>query len=248
MNFQSRAAIIGALLTFALPAFPDPMNEPPPVGAILDLSGTPIPGGGDGTFQTYTVDFTAALSNTAITFAFREDPAFISFEDASVVDLTTSSSNLLTNGDFSGGVYTDNGNGATPNGWTYANIFGAEAGGVVETGSPCASGGTPNCWYDGAVQAYDAISQTIATTVGNNYQISFNVADNSACDTNGGPPCNFSDLSTNGNVTGTGGNGIDVLAYALAGLPAPGTTPEPGSMVLIGTGLSALYFVRRRKA
>ncbi|MGH9471057.1 MAG: PEP-CTERM sorting domain-containing protein [Terriglobia bacterium] len=216
-------------------------NNAPPVGAILDLNGTPIPGGGNGvTYQTYTVNFVANVANTAITFAFREDPAFESFEDASVVDQTTSSGNLLTNGDFSGGVYTDNGNSATPDGWAYANIYGAFAGGVVST----CSNGNP-CWYDGAVQAYDAISQTISTNIGNTYQISFLLADNSGCSTDGGPPCNFSDLSTNGDTTDTGGNGIDVLAYAQSGLPAP--APEASTMALLGLALFGGLAVSTRR-
>jgi hypothetical protein len=224
----------------------DPINQPPPLGAILDLSGTPIPGGGDGTtLQLYTVDFAATLANTDFTFAFREDPAFISFESASVVDLTTASGNLLTNGDFSGGTYLVGGN-PEPLGWIYANIFGATFGGVVASDGTCANGaGTPFCYYDGAVQAYDAISQSIPTTIGDLYRISFSVADNSGCGTNGGPPCNFSDLSTNGDITGTGGNGINVTAYALAGLPH--AAPEPASLLILGTGLLGLAaFARRR--
>jgi hypothetical protein len=201
-------------------------NNPPPAGAILDLSGTPVPGGGNGTYQMYTVNFTAALSNTAITFAFREDPAFISFANASVTDLTTPGGNLLTNGNFSGGTYLDNQNPSTPVGWTYANMYGATFGGGVVSG--CGVGGAGNCWYDGAVQAYDAISQTIPTTPGDVYQISFSVADNSGCG------CSFSDVSTNGNTTGTGGNGINVTVYAQAGLPPasfslPGT-PNPNNL------------------
>ena len=184
-------------------------NTGPPAGAILDLNGTPIPGGGNGTYQQYTVYFTATLASTAITFAFRDDPAFISFANASVVDTTTSSGNLLTNGDFSGGTV-----GSTPIGWTYSNQYGATYGGVVDPTPPCAAG-YPYCWYDGAVQAYDAISQTIATNVGDNYRISFFVADNSGCD------CNFSYISTNGDTTDTFGNGIDVAVYAQAGLPPP---------------------------
>ena len=191
-----------------------PSNVPPPVGAILDLNGTPIPGHGNSTYQQYTVNFVANVANTAITFAFREDPAFLLLENVSVVDVTTSSANLLTNGDFSGGTYTNNGNSATPNGWTYANIYGASAGGVVRNGcgGPQAGG---ICWYDGAVQAYDAISQSIPTTIGHTYQISFFLADNSGQAT-------FSRLSTNGDVTDTGGNGIDLLVYAQAGLPSAG--------------------------
>jgi hypothetical protein len=110
-------------------------NNPPPTGAILDLSGTPIPGHGNRTYQNYTVNFTATLSSTAITFAFREDPSFIFFSNASVTDTANPGVELLVNGNFSQGTYLNNGNSLTPLGWTYANIFGAGAGGVV----------VPNC-------------------------------------------------------------------------------------------------------
>jgi hypothetical protein len=195
-------------------------NNGPPPGAIMDLNGTAIPGGGNSTYQQYTVDFTAAdIPSTAITFAFREDPAFISFANASVTDLTTPSGNLLMNGDFSLGTV-----GGTPVDWTYSNQYGASSGGLVESGSSfCYT--YSSCWYDGAVQAYDAISQSITTIPGHNYQISFWVADNSGCSTEpAGTPCNFSDLSTNGNITDTGGNGINVTVYAQAGLPPPNQT------------------------
>ncbi len=219
-------------------------NEPPPNGAILDLAGTPIPGGGDGvTYQQYTVNFTANLSSTDFTFAFREDPAFISFTDVSVTDLTNPGGNILTNGNFQGGVYCSNGNCSTPNGWTYANVFGAEAGGVVDTGCSPAPSGNTSCWFDGAVQAYDAIDQIAHTNIGDQYQISFFVADNSNCETNNGPPCNFMDISNNGQP-GTGGNGIDVLAYAQAGLPS---APEPSSLLMFGTGVLGLLGIARRK-
>ena len=196
-----------------------PNNEPPPLGAILDLNGQPIP---NSTPQLYTVDFTAAIANTAITFAFRDDPDFISFSDASVINLTAGSGNLLANGDFSGGTYTDNGNTATPVGWTYANVYGASYGGQVSSG--CGVGGG-YCWRDGAVQAYDAISQTIATPIGDTYQISFD-------ERKGSGQADFSRLSTNG---GSSGNGIDVLAYAQQALP-PADVPEPASLSLLAAG------------
>jgi hypothetical protein len=100
-------------------------NNPPPAGAILDLSGSPIPGGGNGTYQHYTVDFTATLTSTAITLAFRDDPAQVSVANVSVVNLTSPNGNLLVNGNFSQGPVGSN----TPTGWTYANIFGVFAGG-----------------------------------------------------------------------------------------------------------------------
>ncbi len=196
-------------------------NEPPPSGAILDLNGTQIPGNGDGeTYQQYTVDFTGNVTNTDITFAFREDPAFISFTDVSVVDLADPNTNLLQNGNFQGGVYCNNGNCGTPVGWRYANVYGAAAGGFVDTGCSPAPSGNTSCWFDGAVQAYDAIDQMIPTQIGHNYRITFFVADSSGCSTDGGPPCNFMDISNNGEG-GVGGNGINVLAYAQAGLPPP---------------------------
>jgi Abnormal spindle-like microcephaly-assoc'd, ASPM-SPD-2-Hydin/Divergent InlB B-repeat domain len=186
-------------------------NNPPPASPILDLNGNPT------NYQQYTVDFVAGVSSTAITFAFRNDPSFTSFSNASVVDTTTGSGNLLTNGDFSGGCHLDSGNNYTPVGWTYANQYGAGAGGIVipnNGDNTCNIGGDVQYyWYDGAVQAYDAISQTISTTPGDNYHISFYVS--------AGGGSTFSALSTNGNTTGTGGNGIDVTVYAQAGLPPP---------------------------
>ena len=158
----------------------------------------------------------------------------------SVTDLTTSSGNLLTNGDFSGGVYTSAGNSGTPNGWIYANIYGATDGGTIETG--CGFGGG-NCWSDGAVQAYDALSQSIATTIGDNYRISFHF-NGGGCDD---AACLYSDLSTNGNVTGTGGNGIDMLVYAEAGLPIAGGVPEPATWIMFLLGFGAVGWTLRSR-
>lgn len=220
-------------------------NTLPPTGAILDLSGTPIPGGGDDTYQPYSVDFVADNPTTAITFAFREDPSFLSFADVSVTDLTHPSGNLLLNGDFSGGTYTSNGNGNTPVDWVYANVYGASFGGTVESNSvDCYA--MSNCWYDGAVQAYDAISQTVPTTIGDKYQVAFDLADNSHCRNNGGgSSCNFSDLSTDGNTTTSGGNGINLTVYAEAGLP-PAAVPEPSSALVLGTVLLGASELRRK--
>ena len=216
------------LIGIASQAEASPMNLPPPVGAILDLNGQAI----TNSQQSYSVNFTAGVASTAITFAFRQDPSFEDFSNASVVDLTHPSGNILLNGNFALGTL------GTPNAtnWTYANIYGATFGGVLQAG--CGVGGS-NCWYDGAVQAYDAISQTVATQIGDVYQISFNL--------NGGSTGTYSRLSTNGDVTGTGGNGIDVLAYAQAGLPIAGAVPEPSTWAMLLIGFAGLGFMACRR-
>jgi hypothetical protein len=217
------------------------VNEPPPLDAILDLDGTPIPGGGNDTAQMYTVNFVGAATSTAVTFAFRDDPAFISFSDVSVRDLTAASGNLLLNGNFAGGVYTNNGNNLTPVDWTYANVFDATPVGKVR--ADCGHLGAGDfCWLAGAVEAYDEISQTIATNVGDNYRISFWVSEDSSCEASGGPPCNFSRISTNGPDMEE--NGINVTAYAQS---APGI-PEPASLVLVAAGLFGLGWKLRKRA
>jgi hypothetical protein len=219
------------LLQAQIAKFDPTNNNPPPAGPILDLSGTPVPGGGNNTYQQYAVDFTASVTSTAITIAIREDPAFISLSDVSVTDLANPSVNLLFNGDFSQGTYANTQNGRIPNGWTYANIFGAGAGGVVDSGCgvglPGPTYGVGNCWFDGAVDAYDAISQPITTIVGHTYHISFWVADDSRCG------CNFSDISS------PGVSGINVAVYAQAGLPAAAGATTGAQLTINGALNSA---------
>jgi PEP-CTERM motif len=208
-------------------------NNAPPAGAILDLAGQAVPHGAP---VTYTVDFTAALANTSLSLAFREDPAFFSVTDVTLTDLTHPSGNLLTNGDFSlGPVGSD-----TPVGWTFQNTFGAEDEGVVRGPGGCGGGIAGNCWFDGSVQAYDELSQTVGTTIGDVYEVSFAATDDGSLNT-------YSALSTNGNTTGTGGNGIDILVYAQAAPPNL-NAPEPSTWAMMILGFAGMGFVAYRKA
>lgn len=225
MSKFAPAGLVAALALSACgAAWASPINVAPPTGAILDLNGLTLPGA---TPTTYTMDFAAGVANTGLTFAFRYDLGFLYMNDVSLVNLTTSSGNLVSNGNFSGGVYTDNGNGATPNDWTYTNPDGATIGGQVVTFSLCPGGGL--CWSDGAVQAYDFLSQTIPTVIGDNYEISFVLA------SQGLSGNTFSRVCTD---TGCD-NGIDVLVYA-SGATTRAPVPEPTPWLLLVTGLLGL--------
>jgi hypothetical protein len=217
---KSRNLLGGTALALALllsgQAFAAGNNNSPPAGpVILDLAGTPVPH----SYTQYTTSFVAGTTSTDLSFAFREDPAFISLDD--VVMTTGGGLNLVTNGGFESGVLGDN----APVGWTYLNVFGASAAGTVENNNPHSGS---NNYYDGAVQAYDAITQNITTVVGQTYNLSFWLDDNSGLTT-------FQHLSTNGNTTGTGGNGIDLIVYAGNGVPVPagGGIPEPATWALM---------------
>jgi hypothetical protein len=202
-----------------------PSNSPPPTGpVILNLNGTLIPHA----YKLYTTTFVATSVTTNLSFAFRDDAAYI---DLSSVTMTTrGGSNLVTNGTFATGTIGS----SAPTGWTYINYSGATFVGTLQSGCGVAAA---HCYQDGAVQGYDILSQAITTKVGSTYTVTFDLNETGSLTT-------FSSLSTNGNVTGTGGNGVDVLVYAGA---LPTKAPEPSSIALLIAGLTGLGWVTRRR-
>lgn len=140
------------------------------------------------TWQTFNFTFTPTQSGANfIGFAFRQDPAYWTFDN---VRLTAagSTTNLLTNGGFDNGgqfnITTSNGPGTiqAPTNWGvwYQNgTYPAAAGTWQDNGAP--HGGV---WYDGAVGSFDGIYQGVNLTAGVRYTITFDVSGNNTSDGN----------------------------------------------------------------
>ncbi len=215
-------ALVGLLLA-QTPRANAQNNLGPPYGAVLDVAGQQLPS----SWQQYSTTFTLANAESTLTFLLRNDPAYTALNDVSLQN--SQGVEMLQDGNFEGGGYDH---------WTPVNQYGALDSGVFSTGCDGVTGGGV-VWCDGSVQAYDAISQGGLNLQPGHYTLSFWLDTSNGCGT-----CDFRDLSNNGQ-SGTGGNGIDVLAYVGSGPPAP--APEPSSLALLGSGIVGLFGMLRRK-
>jgi len=172
--------VASALLFAALAVAPARAQNPPP-GWIFQLAG---PGQGVlSNYQEYTATFTADSNLTYVSFAFREQPAFFAFDDASVVDLTHPTAICSTTRALPTPRWADCpdrlGRWIQPIDTSFIGLVSNGPGSscAPNQGGPLSGG---NFWCDGSVQGYDALWQALNTHPGDSYQVSFYLGDNSA--------------------------------------------------------------------
>jgi len=139
------------------------------------------------TWQSFSYTFTPSTSGANfIGFAFRQDPAFWTFDNVKIT-ASGSQTNLLTNGGFDTGgqfnVTTNNGPSSiqAPTNWGvwYQNgTYPAAAGTWTNIG-----GNHGGVWYDGAVGSFDGIYQGVNLQAGTTYTVTFDVSGNQTANT-----------------------------------------------------------------
>jgi hypothetical protein len=235
MKSAYRLLTLGALVSGALLLAnkATAQNLPPPPSSgllVFSLTGDPV----DTSTDAYSTTFNASSVGSDITFVFRHDPGFFSLSNVTVTDLTNPSGNVIGNGDFSADGHTNPGDPVTD--WSYffqtGNDFPQYFG--YEDGS--------GNFFDGSTQAYDGITQAFTTNMGDTYQISFDLSqddDNVSA---------YQPTSTNGDVSNTGGNGIDMFVYAGNGIPSQNVPDSGSTLALLAAGIGALALTRVRRA
>ncbi len=221
----------------------------PPPNPIFDLSTSPqLAAPVLNTYQQFTTSFVGDGNTEYVSFAFREVPAYFSFDDA-VVSASGSATNLLVNPSFEQGATTGPADVTSnyPDNWGrwIQPVDTSAIGEVDATDYGCANNPHSGVqfWCDGSVQGYDGIYQAIATTAGTTYSISFWLDDNS----------NSAINNPNIDMLVYAGDQIPVGSTSIAPPPPPtgggSTTPEPASLLMMGSGLAAVgLLLRRRKA
>ena len=179
----------------------------------------------DWTQYTYTV--VATESTSSLTFLFRQDPAYWYLDTVSVTQ--GAGPNLLTNGDFSSNPFAIN---RTSGPWRFVGQPGLNAAGAWYTEIP-GQGDQSGMWRDGAVGGVDGITQTINTTIGATYNVSFYLMGES------GTPSIFAAYFGSIPASFGGINLVDANGAAV---------PEPSALSLLALGLGGLAVMRRRKS
>lgn len=162
-------AAIGVAAALWMPTWAAALSMPS--GALLDLNSS---GGYSGGWASYSVGFTPTESgNNYILFAFRQDPAFWTFGQVSLL-APGSTTNLFTNANFAtGGLLSADSGLQAPANWGVvyqAGTVPAAAGSWQPGFDGDASAGS---WYDGAVGSFDGIYQGVDLSAGTRYTIGF---------------------------------------------------------------------------
>jgi len=243
---SQRFSVLSVGLAVALVGASHANAQNPPAGAIFDLSTSsqlahPVLN----TYQLFTTSFVGDGNTEYVSFAFREVPAYFSFDDATV-SAAGSSTNLLVNPGFEQGSST----GPVDVGSNYPDNWGrwiqpvdtSAIGEVDSTGYGCGANAHSGSqfWCDGSVQGYDGIYQAISTTAGTTYNISFWLDDNSGS----------SIVNPGIDMLVYAGDQIPVGSTSIAPPPPPtggSSTPEPASIAMMGGGLAAMGLLLRRR-
>ncbi|CAF1443207.1 unnamed protein product [Rotaria magnacalcarata] len=124
------------------------------VTILLDLSNAPsFP------YTYYQYSFIATSTKTTMMLAIRQDPSYMCLDDISV---TNNGTDMWQNGGFELNSLTQY--------YTYCNPNAASSSGIIST--TCPHSGSYS-FYDGSVRYSDYLSQSFATVIGSNYNISF---------------------------------------------------------------------------